>query len=89
VTGVEVKLVDGEMRLKSPSMFSRYEPCHLPLLSRISHRKRYICDDPTQTEKAFDSEGFFRTGDCAEKLGDSYILYGRVNIDGHNPSLRL
>ncbi|KFY16238.1 hypothetical protein V491_05382 [Pseudogymnoascus sp. VKM F-3775] len=64
VTGVEVKLVDGEMRLKAPSMFSRY-----------------IADDPTLTEKAFDSEGFFKTGDCAEKVGDTYVLHGRANID--------
>ncbi|KFY31419.1 hypothetical protein V493_01126 [Pseudogymnoascus sp. VKM F-4281 (FW-2241)] len=64
VTGVEVKLVDGELRLKAPSMFSRY-----------------ISDDPTLTEKAFDSEGFFKTGDCAEKVGDTYVLYGRANID--------
>ncbi|KFY69362.1 hypothetical protein V496_00297 [Pseudogymnoascus sp. VKM F-4515 (FW-2607)] len=64
VTGVEVKLVDGEMRLKAPSMFSRY-----------------ISDDPTLTEKAFDSEGFFKSGDCAEKIGDTYVLHGRANID--------
>ncbi|KAG0645085.1 Acyl-synthetase family member [Hyphodiscus hymeniophilus] len=64
VPGVEVKLVDGEMRLKAPSMFLRY-----------------LSDDPMQTEKAFDSDGFFKTGDCAEKLGDSYKLYGRANID--------
>ncbi|TAQ83725.1 hypothetical protein B7494_g7947 [Chlorociboria aeruginascens] len=64
VPGVEVKLVEGEMRLKAPSMFSRY-----------------ISDDPTQTEKAFDSEGFFKTGDCAEKIGDCYKLHGRANID--------
>jgi len=64
VPGVEVKLVDGEVRLKAPSMFSRY-----------------ISDDPTQTEKAFDSDGFFKTGDCAEKIGDCYKLYGRANID--------
>jgi malonyl-CoA/methylmalonyl-CoA synthetase len=44
--------------------------------------KRYISYDPTQTEKAFDSEGFFKTGDCAEKLGDCYLLHGRANIDG-------
>ncbi|KFY18238.1 hypothetical protein V492_00058 [Pseudogymnoascus sp. VKM F-4246] len=64
VSGVEVKLVDGEMRLKAPSMFSRY-----------------IADDPTLTEKAFDSEGYFKTGDCAEKIGDTYVLHGRANID--------
>ncbi|OBT96809.1 hypothetical protein VE01_04103 [Pseudogymnoascus verrucosus] len=64
VTGVEVKLVDGEMRLKAPSMFSRY-----------------ISDDPTLTEKAFDSEGYFKSGDCAEKVGDTYVLHGRANID--------
>ncbi|PMD21337.1 acetyl-CoA synthetase-like protein [Hyaloscypha hepaticicola] len=64
VPGVEVKLVEGEMRLKAPSMFSRY-----------------LSDDPTLTEKAFDSEGFFKTGDCAEKLGDCYLLHGRANID--------
>jgi malonyl-CoA/methylmalonyl-CoA synthetase len=34
------------------------------------------------TEKAFDSEGFFKSGDCAKKVGDSYVLYGRANIDG-------
>jgi non-ribosomal peptide synthetase component E (peptide arylation enzyme) len=49
---------------------------------RLTQKKRYLSDDPTQTEKAFDSEGFFKTGDCAEKLGDSYILHGRANIDG-------
>ncbi|CZT00093.1 uncharacterized protein RAG0_08240 [Rhynchosporium agropyri] len=64
VPGVEVKIVGGEMRLKAPTMFSRY-----------------LSDDPTQTEKAFDSEGFFRTGDCAEELGGCYILHGRANID--------
>ncbi|KAJ6787096.1 hypothetical protein PWT90_10884 [Aphanocladium album] len=64
VSGVEVKLVDGEMRLKSPAMFTRY-----------------ISDDPTLTNKAFDEEGFFKSGDCAELIGDSYILHGRANID--------
>lgn len=36
------------------------------------------------TEKAFDSEGFFKSGDCAEKIGDTYVLHGRANIDGSN-----
>ncbi|KAG9241504.1 hypothetical protein BJ878DRAFT_545189 [Calycina marina] len=63
VPGVEIRIVDGEMRLKSPSMFQRY------------------LGDPAQTEKAFDCEGYFRTGDCAEKMGDSYTLHGRANID--------
>ncbi|CAG8976830.1 hypothetical protein HYALB_00009094 [Hymenoscyphus albidus] len=64
VPGVEVKLVEGEMRLKAPTMFSHY-----------------ISDDPAQTRKAFDEEGFFKTGDCAEKVGDCYVIHGRANID--------
>ncbi|EKD12998.1 uncharacterized protein L3040_007081 [Drepanopeziza brunnea f. sp. 'multigermtubi'] len=64
VPGVEVKLVDGEMRLKAPTMFSRY-----------------ISDDPTHYERAFDEEGFFKTGDCVEKVGNCYVLHGRANID--------
>lgn len=43
---------------------------------------RYISDDPTLTDKAFDEEGFFKSGDCAELVGDSYVLHGRANIDG-------
>ena len=49
--------------------------------------KRYISTDPTNTQKAFDPEGFFKTGDCAEKIGDSYVLHGRANIDGIEFSL--
>ncbi|KAH8646949.1 hypothetical protein BGZ60DRAFT_570534 [Tricladium varicosporioides] len=64
VPGVEAKIVDGEMRLKAPTMFSRY-----------------ISTDPTVTEKAFDSDGFFKTGDCASKVGDCYTLHGRASID--------
>ncbi|KAL2067236.1 hypothetical protein VTL71DRAFT_1660 [Oculimacula yallundae] len=64
VPGVEVRLVEGEVRLKAPTMFSRY-----------------LSEDPTQTEQAFDSEGYFKTGDCAEKLENCYILHGRANID--------
>ncbi|PBP28706.1 hypothetical protein BUE80_DR000424 [Diplocarpon rosae] len=64
VPGVEVKLVDGELRIKAPTMFSRY-----------------ISDDSTHNQSAFDSEGFFRTGDSAEYLGDCYRLHGRSSID--------
>lgn len=49
---------------------------------RVNKGIRYISDDPTLTEKAFDEEGFFKSGDCAEKVGDSYVLHGRANIDG-------
>ncbi|CEJ91338.1 hypothetical protein VHEMI07056 [[Torrubiella] hemipterigena] len=65
VPGVEVKLVDGEMRLKAPTLFTKY-----------------ISDDTTLTEKAFDEDGFFKSGDCATLNGNSYTLHGRANIDG-------
>jgi long-subunit acyl-CoA synthetase (AMP-forming) len=42
----------------------------------------YISDDPTLTNKAFDEEGFFKSGDCAKMVGHSYVLHGRANIDG-------
>ncbi|KAK6585696.1 hypothetical protein PZA11_002423 [Diplocarpon coronariae] len=68
VPGVEVKVVDGEMRIKAPTMFSR-------------EIQRYISDDPAHNKNAFDSEGFFKTGDSVEYLGDCYRLHGRTNID--------
>jgi malonyl-CoA/methylmalonyl-CoA synthetase len=34
------------------------------------------------TDKAFDEEGFFKSGDAAELVGDCYVLHGRANIDG-------
>lgn len=48
----------------------------------------YISDDPTLTDKAFDEEGFFKSGDCAELVGDSYVLHGRANIDGLKTRLK-
>jgi malonyl-CoA/methylmalonyl-CoA synthetase len=33
------------------------------------------------TDKAFDEEGFFKSGDAAELVGDCYVLHGRANID--------
>jgi len=86
VPGVEVKLVDGEMRLKAPTMFSRYTSKPFLFWLDANMNDRYISTDPTQTEKAFDADGFFKTGDCAEKIGDSYVLHGRANIDGNEPS---
>jgi malonyl-CoA/methylmalonyl-CoA synthetase len=81
VPGVEVKIVNGEMRLRAPTMFSRYlspaEDTEIMLTSI-----RYLSDDPSLTAKSFDEEGYFLTGDCAEMIGDSYKLHGRANIDG-------
>lgn len=76
-----MKLVDGEMRLKGPTMFTRYE---LLTLAQKSTKQgiSYISEDPTLTGKAFDEEGFFKSGDCAEMVGGSYVLHGRTNIDG-------
>lgn len=62
--GVEVKIVDSEVRVKSAGMFTEYF-------------KR-----PEDTLSAFDSEGWFRTGDFAEKdLENSYKILGRASVD--------
>jgi non-ribosomal peptide synthetase component E (peptide arylation enzyme) len=61
-------------------MFSRYgKPLALHSTDTYLFR-RYLQSD--QTEKAFDSEGFYKSGDCAEKLEDCYIIHGRASIDG-------
>ena len=48
---------------------------------RLKYRG-YIADDTSLIEKAFDAEGYFKTGDCVEKIGESYKIHGRANIDG-------
>lgn len=63
-------------------MFTRYELLTIGLGRVLMKQFRYISDDPTLTDKAFDEEGFFKSGDCAELVGDSYVLHGRANIDG-------
>jgi long-subunit acyl-CoA synthetase (AMP-forming) len=43
---------------------------------------RYISPDPNVTENAFDSEGFFKTGDLG-KIEDGVVyLFGRASQDG-------
>jgi malonyl-CoA/methylmalonyl-CoA synthetase len=82
VPRVEVKVVDGQMRLKAPSMFSRLVIDLAPNDCRLTYTIRYLSHDSNLTENSFDEHGYFITGDCAEKLGDSYKLHGRANIDG-------
>lgn len=68
------------MRLKAPTMFSRHESNHSILSTNTYVLGRYLQSD--QTEKAFDSEGFYISGDCAEKREDCYVMQGRASIDG-------
>ena len=39
---------------------------------------RYI-DNPEATKKAFDADGYFKTGDLARRQDDEYILEGRTS----------
>ncbi|KAL4885810.1 hypothetical protein BJY04DRAFT_117626 [Aspergillus karnatakaensis] len=44
--------------------------------------KRYISTDPTVTPKAFDPEGFYKTGDMGKVTPDGEIcIFGRANQD--------
>lgn len=41
---------------------------------------RYL-DDEEATKRAFDNEGYFRTGDLLRRIGDEYVFEGRASID--------
>jgi len=58
--GVEVRVADGELRLKGPQCFLGYA-------------------DPAQDSAAFDSAGWFRTGDLGEIGADgNVVITGRL-----------
>ncbi|KAJ5903493.1 hypothetical protein N7504_005876 [Penicillium tannophilum] len=38
-------------------------------------------DDEEATKRAFDEEGYFRTGDILRRVGDQYVFEGRVSTD--------
>jgi acyl-CoA synthetase (AMP-forming)/AMP-acid ligase II len=70
---------------------------NIPRPFRISSRRfakrsvlvRYISPDPDVTKNAFDSEGFFRTGDLG-KIEDGVVyLLGRASQDGIDASFLL
>ncbi|KAE8413977.1 hypothetical protein BDV36DRAFT_299488 [Aspergillus pseudocaelatus] len=66
VPGITVKLSDGE---------------HGEIL--VKHPNMFIeyINDEAATKAAFDHEGFYKTGDYAERIGNDYFFKGRVSSD--------
>jgi hypothetical protein len=55
--------------------------CHLlQSQSCLTFAGRYI-NDIDGTRKSLTDDGFFKTGDIAEKVGDRYFLKGRISVD--------
>ncbi|KAK1244208.1 hypothetical protein MKX08_002346 [Trichoderma sp. CBMAI-0020] len=68
--GIQVKLTNGnhgEICVKSPYMLTQ------PIKSYIGYEDK--------KEAAFDAQGYFKTGDFAERIGDEFIFSGRANAD--------
>lgn len=45
-----------------------------------THTVRYLGDDDA-TQRAFDEEGYYRTGDILRQVGEEYVFEGRASID--------
>lgn len=41
---------------------------------------RYLGDDDA-TQRAFDEEGYYRTGDILRQVGEEYVFEGRASAD--------
>ncbi|KAH6604034.1 acyl- synthetase [Trichoderma cornu-damae] len=66
--GVTVMLSDGdhgEILVKSPTMF----------IGQV------YMDDDQATRASFDDNGFYKTGDCARRVGQDYYFEGRISCD--------
>ncbi|KAF2167604.1 hypothetical protein M409DRAFT_22406 [Zasmidium cellare ATCC 36951] len=66
VAGVDVKLSNGDEG---------------EVLVRSPHMFSKYLGDPEATRKAHDADGFYKTGDIAEKRGNNYFILGRASID--------
>ncbi len=62
-----------------------FKVCQCTCISNsYSSVQRYISEHPNAFEAALDSEGFFKTGDLAEKCGahlSNYVIHGRASVD--------
>ena len=61
-------------------MFSKYGPTYWQDIAADNSAARYIYDIEG-TQNSLTMEGFFKTGDVAEKVGGVYFLKGRKSVD--------
>ena len=83
--GVDMRLSEGdegEILVKSSSMLAKWvlsQPV-LTTAKLIVVSSRYIFDN-NATANAFDSDGYFKTGDIARRDGKHYTIIGRASQD--------
>jgi hypothetical protein len=68
-------------------MFSKYGPTPWQDVVADNSAARYIYDIEG-TQKSLTTEGFFKTGDVAEKVGDIHFLKGRKSVDSKDLNSR-
>lgn len=54
--------------------------CFTPCTTSSNLDSRYL-GDPEATKNAFNSDGYFKTGDIAYRKGDYYWIMGRESVD--------
>ncbi|KAL7940720.1 acyl-CoA synthetase-like protein [Trichoderma barbatum] len=64
--GITVKLSDGD---------------HGEILVKSPTRFIGYFDDKKATDACFDDQGFYKTGDCARRVGEDYYFDGRMSCD--------
>lgn len=81
--GADVKLSEGdegEILVKTPYMLAKWVSNGVLCWSLLTFIVRYIFDNKA-TAAAFDSDGYFKTGDIARREGKWYWIVGRASQD--------